>query len=57
MVGEDNSDVREKMVRELLANLGIDVAKINLVYDETTNQNACFSNYIIADDKVLIEPC
>lgn len=56
MLGINNEDVREKLASDILTSLGIDCAKIDLVYDETTGQNACFSNYIINDEEVLIDP-
>lgn len=56
MLGIDNEDVRERLASDILNSVGIECADIDLVYDETTKQNACFSNYIITDDERLIEP-
>lgn len=56
MIGISNEDIREKLASEIIHAVGIDCADIDLVYDENSQQNACFSNYIIADDEKLVTP-
>lgn len=56
MLGLDNDDVREKLASQIITEIGQKCAQIDLVYDEELGQNACFSNYILEDDEILIRP-
>lgn len=51
-----NEDIREKLASDILSTIKVPCAQIDLVYDEDLQQNACFSNYIISDDEMLINP-
>ena len=51
-----NDDVREKLASDILEVAGIPCAKIDLVYDDELNQNACFSNYILEENEIMYEP-
>ncbi|MDD2376058.1 MAG: hypothetical protein PHD15_00140 [Clostridia bacterium] len=56
MLGIYNEDVREKLASDVFKKVGIPSADIDLVYDEETNENSCFSNYIIDENEELISP-
>ena len=56
MLGITNEDIREKLASDILKYMNISCADIDLVYDESLQQNACFSNYIIQDNEQLITP-
>lgn len=55
MIGVANEDVREKLASDILQKIGVPCAQIDLVYDETLNQNACFSNYILDEDEIIVD--
>jgi hypothetical protein len=56
MLGIYDEDIREKLASDVFKKVGIPCADIDLVYDEETKENSCFSNYIIDENEKLESP-
>lgn len=56
MLGVYHEDVREKLASQIFDMLRIPHADIELIYDDKTKENSCFSYYIINDNEKLESP-